>query len=833
MDEQILEGLKNQFKKHRIVFWYDDAKDMRETFESLRLDSVEKVEIFNNEFSLKYKLLKENAKQKILVYKNGPEPDEFIDNWLLDIQLSSGRFYADKKQIWLDQLNLDTSFSTIVNNHERFFKSNKRIDKLKELLPEQLDLPTIKKSMLKVITDTEANIEILLSKLLDESINEEPKYYKLIEYCNLEEFLWSIIKEKYGYTNEEPSLQDFALELFKKDYSLLDNSNQSLKTSSKFLFETWRHNTKDRQLVEKISDQFQDILEIKSDLPKRDIKTLINIDSFQEIDKYVINFLTSQLIDRTINQIDAFKLISVRKGKYWYGRFQNIYDALEAATQLLDILDNSVIGVTDLNIAIEQYTNNWYRIDHNYRKFINCFKKQGQISVLQDLSKLIENKYVNEFLLPLNDSWQNQLTALDSWGDTSISLQRNFFSENVVKLREKDTKCVVIISDALRFEIGKELKDAIESLDRFEAKLEPLLSEIPSYTQLGMAALLPQGELTISNTTTANVELSGAPTAGLENRKNILTKFNGRNSVEVLKVEDFLNKNSEESRDITRDNDILFLYQNHIDAIGDSSKTEGSVFEAVDKTIDEIVTVLRKLMSANASNVFITSDHGFIYQNEKLSESDFLSESPSGSVQFSGRRFVLGRNLTETSGFKKFSSEQLKLGNDFDILFPKSINRLRKSGAGTRYIHGGLTLQEVITPLIHVTKKRESDVSSVPVTILKGTTNTISTYQITIKFYQEVEISSKLKSRKLRVRLCSEDNVSLSSFQDIVFDSISPEARDREQTISLNLSPDTDKYNNKDVYLKLEEQQKGTSHFKVYKTEKYNVRLTFRNDFDI
>ena len=44
MDEQILEGLKNQFKKHRIVFWYDDAKDMRETFESLRLDSVEKVE---------------------------------------------------------------------------------------------------------------------------------------------------------------------------------------------------------------------------------------------------------------------------------------------------------------------------------------------------------------------------------------------------------------------------------------------------------------------------------------------------------------------------------------------------------------------------------------------------------------------------------------------------------------------------------------------------------------------------------------------------------------------------------------------------------------------
>ena len=52
-----------------------------------------------------------------------------------------------------------------------------------------------------------------------------------------------------------------------------------------------------------------------------------------------------------------------------------------------------------------------------------------------------------------------------------------------------------------------------------------------------------------------------------------------------------------------------------IDARGDSAKTEEQVFEAVEDTLDELVTLVRKLTSANASNILVTADHGFIYQN--------------------------------------------------------------------------------------------------------------------------------------------------------------------------------------------------------------------------
>ena len=37
MDERIVQGLKSQFEKHRIVFWYDSKKEMREQFDNLEI----------------------------------------------------------------------------------------------------------------------------------------------------------------------------------------------------------------------------------------------------------------------------------------------------------------------------------------------------------------------------------------------------------------------------------------------------------------------------------------------------------------------------------------------------------------------------------------------------------------------------------------------------------------------------------------------------------------------------------------------------------------------------------------------------------------------------
>src|SRR5574344_1747149 len=113
------------------------------------------------------------------------------------------------------------------------------------------------------------------------------------------------------------------------------------------------------------------------------------------------------------------------------------------------------------------------------------------------LTKIIENLYSNKYLLTLNDNWQQQIDKLSTWTFKDVNIQRNFFNQYIYQNCSKNSKLFVIISDALRYEIGDELVSLIRQEDRFDAKFNFAMSSIPSYTQLGMASLLPNKELSI------------------------------------------------------------------------------------------------------------------------------------------------------------------------------------------------------------------------------------------------------------------------------------------------------------------------------------------------
>jgi hypothetical protein len=83
-NDRIRLALQKLFSKHRIVFWYDAERELRKEFESLEVPGVEKVEIANNEFGLKYRMLREQPEMKFLLYTEGPQPPD-AENWLLDV----------------------------------------------------------------------------------------------------------------------------------------------------------------------------------------------------------------------------------------------------------------------------------------------------------------------------------------------------------------------------------------------------------------------------------------------------------------------------------------------------------------------------------------------------------------------------------------------------------------------------------------------------------------------------------------------------------------------------------------------------------------------------
>ena len=165
MSSQIQTALTRLFDKHRIIFWYDTKHELRSDFEAVSISDVEKLEIANNEYGLKYRVLRESPDQKFLLYKEGPQPED-LDNWLLDVQLAHGEFRTDQVAIWLSELELGLEFAEVAQAHAEFFQAIKRKDALKKLLKSDDTAGQLRLKMLAVCAGSEPRMDSVVETLL-------------------------------------------------------------------------------------------------------------------------------------------------------------------------------------------------------------------------------------------------------------------------------------------------------------------------------------------------------------------------------------------------------------------------------------------------------------------------------------------------------------------------------------------------------------------------------------------------------------------------------------------------------------------------------------------
>ena len=165
--DRIAQALTKLFDRHRIVFWYDAKQELRDDFEAAELEGVDKIELKNNEFGVKYRILRKQPDQKFLLYHEGPQPAD-IDNWLLDVQLAYGEFRTDQASIWLAELGLGLEFSEIIQAHADFFNASKRRDALLRMLKPDDTPGAIRLKMLAVCAASEPRIDAVMESLLAE-----------------------------------------------------------------------------------------------------------------------------------------------------------------------------------------------------------------------------------------------------------------------------------------------------------------------------------------------------------------------------------------------------------------------------------------------------------------------------------------------------------------------------------------------------------------------------------------------------------------------------------------------------------------------------------------
>ena len=825
---KIAEALTKRFQEHRIIFWYDEKEEMLEQFTEVEIPSVKKIHVQNNDFEVKHIVTRQFPTSNFLLYFTGEKPAN-EENWLLDLEIAHYQFQTDQEALYLQEMGLGYHFKELVTQHFAFFKSKDRRSKLKEFLGDGDEHNEIRYKMLAILFGTE-NISFATYIHAHGSafIDGNEKFDKDLEAYNLKDFYWNEINNKYGYESQTPGIYDFLLEVFNGNFIL--GQKTGLSKDSRFLLTQWKDTIQYRDYFSKLSEKIAIDLGIEGLLLKAELTEIVNDDLFKLTDIKVIHELVHLISEEAISNENVLGSIKQRENKFWYNELEAFYQSTLYASQLIALVRKySDVKHTTFEEGTDHYATTLFEIDQAYRKFIWNYRKTSQNKILAELAVKIEKVYSNDWLLIQGNNWQTKIDELKSWPTKGIRGQQGFFEHHIKPYIDKKYSLFVIISDALRYECGAELTKRLQSENRYEASISHMVSSLPSYTQLGMASLLPHKELAFQEKTDLILS-DGKSTIGAENRAKILAANSGVRAT-AIKAENFMKMNSaKEGRDFVKAYDLIYIYHDRIDKTGETN--EEKVFEAVEDELVFLPEIIKKISNMNRSHMLVTSDHGFIYQHNQLDDSDFSDSNYKGEIWRKNRRFVIGNGLENDNATKAFKGAQLGINSDVDILIPKSINRLRVSGSGSRYIHGGATLQEIVVPVIKIVKTKKDTTTQVEIDIIKST-DRITTNILAVSFLQTESVNEQVLPRTIRAVLRAEDNEDISDQFKFNFDFEEGSERNREVKHRFLLNNKaTGKYKNQRVKLVLEEPVEGTNKWKHYKDYFYTLNISFTNDFD-
>lgn len=827
---KIEEALSKLFTKHRIIIWYDESAELRTEFDELALEGIEKLVVDKNEFYVKYLINREKPNNSFLLYLPYKKPNN-SDNWLLDMELAYYVFQTKQEAMFAQELELDYDFTALIAEHIEFFKSKERRIQLKDLLGKEDDFQAIRYKMLAVLFNTD-NVSLISFIQIHASAYSDgnERYDRELERYSLKLFYWKEISRKYGYTNETPTTYDFLIEVFSNNFSI--GKRTGIAKESKILISMWKDSILYKDAFRTLSRKISVDLKIESLLNDASIDDVLDDDLFELIDRKIISELAKLICEEGISADRLSQLIKKRENKYWYLDYEDFYACLDMGVQMINLIRKiDTTAVPSFEEGIKSYTEKLHQIDYYYRKYIYHYRRAKQNKVLQPLTDKVEKVYCNDWLLDYGNRWQKIIDGTDKWYNQYRMAQGRFFADHVQPFVSKGQRLFVIISDAFRYECAKDCLQKIQSEKRFEGELEHMVSTLPSYTQLGMAALLPNKQMSFQKES-EYILIDGNSTQGVQARGKILEQYAGVRAT-AINAEDFMKMNSAtDGREFAKKYDLIYIYHNRIDKVGDDKTSEEKVFEAVEQEIEFLMDVLKKIANVNGNNMFITADHGFLYQNKELAESDFSIGEITGDIWKESRRYVIGKNLSGDTSTKHFTAEQLNLSGDAEVLIPKSINRIRIKGAGARYVHGGATLQEIVLPLLKVTKKRQDTTKQVDVDIIKSA-DKITTNILAISFLQTELVSDKVLPRQIRSALYANDGEMLSDLFSYQFDVTEGTERMREVKHRFHLSSKASgKYKSQRIKLLLEEPVEGTSKWKQYREYAFTLNISFTNDFD-
>lgn len=826
--DKIQKVLSEQFNKHRYIFWYDAEGTMEELVTGLDIEGVTILTLAHNAFSLKYRIVNGDQPERgFLIYSQEAEPEK-ENNWLLDLQMEGMKFSADMASLYATECNIPMELKErIIDEHLEFFKVARHREKLAEVVRAGMSGTEIISRMLAVAAHTPiATYDLLTYMLADECINQKSDLQDRLEKYNLLATYWEMAEKAFGY-DKARQVKDLVIVLFQDELASI--LGQSKLTNEAHIFmRDWRDSRQYGEMYKLWATQLETELGIMQQIQGESIERLVRIETFPCVDKVIAKYIHKEVKHGTITTEKLESIVEERRNKIFFSVAAHTINAFLEVRRLLEAIEKLVTGLSIISAeeGFKLYTSELYVIDQHYRHFFREAKLAESMNLIGDITPKVQQVYTNTFLSALAAKWQPVVDAMERWSISGVYSQRTFFTTYVAPFTQKGKRLFVIISDALRYETMVELEGRIAQENRMETDLKPaMLCVQPSYTQLGMAALLPHRVLSYEKES-AEVFADGVSTQGTANRTKVL-QASVPQSI-AIKAEDFLEVCS---KDWVKDYELVYIYSNTIDKVGDALATETNVFKATEDEMDKIVRLVKVISSSNGTNILITADHGYIYQNEELDETDFTDfKAQGGTCYIENRRFVIGRGLWDGNGAKSWKSEEVGLKAGVDIQICKGLSRIRKQGSGSRFVHGGSMPQEVAVPVLHVNVKKKTDVKQVDVDIL-GKQTRITQMSQSVKFYQTEETTEKTKGITLRLGFYSAEGEIISDQVMLTFDSASTDSMQREQKHTFKFKNIISKLNGQVVTLRMEKQVENSDQFAPYREEEYKVSVMFEAEW--
>lgn len=445
------------------------------------------------------------------------------------------------------------------------------------------------------------------------------------------------------------------------------------------------------------------------------------------------------------------------------------------------------LGTFTLNAPadyVENYRTSYYAIDQYYRLATEAYYKISPSSPLFETAqaaKLRHEVHYAKLINRLNIEWTRCVSEAGGFGSLSLLRQSDFYDECIRPLQKK---VAIIVSDALRYELAQELIGKLAETKHM-AELRMALAMLPTETKYCKLALLPHRELKLYGTD-GNQAMSVDDKLLTDTEKRSAHVDGYRSGAICIQYEEVAQYNQSKNREIFK-HPVVYVFHDDIDEAGHGASGK-QVVEGCRQAIEDLATLVRKIHATyNVSEVIVTADHGFLFNDMEFAERDRLPVVEDTLERKS--RYYLTTSDARLRDIVKFPLSEVSAiqnANDMFVAMPMGTNRMLAPAGGYMFAHGGASLQEMLIPVIVSRLEREDTKPMVGVTLLS---RGLSVQSSRLRFYllQTEAVSMDTKERTITVALY-DGNQPVSPRKVITLDKSDPSLDNRKVLVDLTLN---------------------------------------------